>query len=170
MHQTVPHFIIVTDRGAFRAGWLEPAPSPQQRASSLKRPANLRHAASVRWVEELAFVLPRQHLVEQVSDMAGAYSAMESSGGQPRRMPSSASEVHWRIEADRRVVADLADAISRVLEREKPESWSLSAPADIHLALLEAVPAVYRQRLQTVLPKNLAKADLENIVAHFQAD
>ena len=173
MHTKNPHFIIVTDRGALRAGWLQPAPLPRLPASSFKRPANLQHHASIKWVEELAFVHPRQHIVEQVSDMAGAYSAAESSGatgGQLRRMPSSASEVHWKIEADRLAVEDLSEAAARVLVQEKPESWSLSAPADIHLALVEALPAQCRQRLERVIPKNLARSSIESIIEHFQAD
>ena len=169
MHLKFPHFIIVTDRGAFRAGWLQPAPEPLRPATNLKQPANLRHQASIRWVEELAFVHPRQHLVEQVTDMAGAYSAAESSGGQPRRMPSSASEIHWKIEADRLAVEDLAEACARVLNSEKPESWSLAAPADIHTALVEALPSVCRQRLERVLAKNLGRANPQSIIEHFQS-
>ena len=167
MHKHYPHFIVVTDRGALRAGWIESPLQPQLPASSLKRPANLLRAPAVRWVEDLAFVHPRQHLIEQISDMAGAYSAAASSGGQPRRMPSSFSEIHWRIAADRQAVEDLAHAAAAVLFREKPESWSLAAPADIHLALVDALPPVCRQRLERVLPKNLARCTTHNIVKHF---
>jgi hypothetical protein len=173
MHPHHPHFIIVTDRGALRAGWLTPPVPPQNPSSSLKRPSGLERPHSIRWVEDLAFVHPRQHLVEQVSDMAGAYSAAESSGGggpsssQPRRMGSSFSEVHWRIAADRQAVEDLARAAAAVLFREKPESWSLAAPEDIHLALLEALPSICRVRLERVLPKNLARSTVESIAKHF---
>ncbi len=169
-HLTFPRFIIVTDRGAFRAGWLQPAPTPLNPPANLKQPAGLNHAPSIRWVEELAFVHPRQHLVEQVSDMAGAYSAAESSGGQPRRMPSSASEVHWKIDADRHAIEDLAQACAAVLHSQKPESWSLSAPTDIHRALVEALPPVCRERLGRVIPKNLARSSVRDIIEHFLAD
>jgi hypothetical protein len=168
MQRHYPHFIVVTDRGALRAGWLEPAIEPQLPATNFKRPAGLRHAPSVRWVEDIAFVHPRQHLIEQISDMAGAYSAAESSGGQPRRMASSFSETHWRIAADRQAVEDLAQATAAVLFREKPESWSLSAPADIHHALVEALPAVCREKLERVLPKNLAHSTIKSIASHFR--
>lgn len=167
MHKSYPHFIIVTDRGALRAGWLDPSDRLQLSPSSLKRPANLLHQPTIHWVEDLAFVHPRQHLIEQVSDMAGAYSAAESSGGTPRRMPSSYSEIHWRIAADRQAVKDLARAAVAVLLREKPESWSLAAPADIHLALLDALPVSCRRRLERVLPKNLARCTSGNILKHF---
>ncbi|RFC45705.1 MAG: attachment protein [Verrucomicrobia bacterium] len=167
MHIHSPHFIVVTDRGALRAGWIQPAPHQQLPATSLKRPASIQRRPSIRWVEDLAFVHPRQHLVEQLSDMAGAYSAAASAGGQPRRLPSSPSETHWKIAADRQAVEDLAHAATAVLFREKPESWSLSAPADIHLALLDALPSVCRQRLEKILPKNLARSTVESIVQHF---
>ncbi len=175
MHLKPPHFIVVTDRGALRAGWIQNTPAPGPGAANLHQPAGLRRAPSVRWVEEISFVRPRQHLVEQLSDMAGAYSAAASSGasaasGPPRRMGSSPSETHWRLEADRHAVEDLAQAAAAVLAREKPESWSLSAPADIHHALVEALPEVCRERLARVLPKNLADAPVRDIVGHFLAD
>lgn len=167
MHPYYPQFIVVTDRGALRAGWIEPPRQPQLPGSSLKRPAGLLHAPSIRWVEDLAFVHPRQHLIEQISDMAGAYSAAESSGGQPRRTPSSYSEIHWRIAADRQAIEDLAHATAAVLFRERPELWSLSAPADIHRALVSALPPLCREKLTRVLPSNLARCTIENIVKHF---
>lgn len=162
-----PHFIIVTDRGALRAGWIKAPIEAQLPSNNFKRPAGLVHAPAIHWVEDLAFVHPRQHLIEQISDMAGAYSAAESSGGRPRRGPSSYSEIHWRIAADRQAVQDLAHSAAAVLFREKPESWSLAAPADIHLALVEALPPVCRQRLEQVLPKNLARCTNNNIARHF---
>lgn len=148
-----PQFIIMTDRGTLKAAWLSTVLA--------NRPPRMEV------VEELAFVHPHQHLVEQVTDMAGAYSAAESSGAGLRRMPSAPSEVHWKIEADRRAVDDLASAITRILEREKPEGWSLSAPTDIHGALVEAIPAVYRERLVQVIPKDLVAADPTSVVEHF---
>lgn len=152
-----PQFIIITDRGTMKAAWISP--------TLPNRPPQLKV------VEELAFVGPHQHYVEQVTDMAGVYAAAESSsgqqGGQPRRAPSSISEVHWKIEADRRAVEDLVGAITKVLEREKPEFWSLSIPRDIHNMLVERLPQIYRDRLVRVLPKDLVRADPENIFAHF---
>ena len=148
-----PQFIVMTDRGALKAAWL-----------SLVLP---NRPPRMEVVEELAFVHPHQHLVEQVTDMAGAYSAAESSGAGLRRRPSTPSEVHWKIEADRRAVEDLASAIVRILEREKPEAWSLSVPPDIHGALVDAIPAAYRERLAQVIPKDLVAADASSVVAHF---
>lgn len=178
MHLKPPHFIVVTDRGALRAGWIQNSPLHAGPAN-LHQPAELKRAPTVHWVEELSFVHPRQHLVEQLSDMAGAYSAAASSGasssgsasgGPPRRLGSSPSETHWRIEADRHAVEDLAQAAASVLAREKPEAWSLSAPADIHHALVDALPQVFRERLARVLPKNLADMPAGEIVGHFFAD
>jgi len=181
MHLKPPHFIIVTDRGALRAGWIQNAPAPGPAPGNLHQPAGLRRAPAIRWVEELSFVQPRQHLVERLSDMAGAYSAAASPGGYaaagasaasgpPRRMGSSPSETHWRLEADRHAVEDLAQAAAAVLAREKPESWSLSAPADLHHALVEALPETCRGRLARVLLKNLVDAPVRDIAGHFLAD
>ncbi len=172
-----PHFIVVTDRGAFRAGWIEPDPlEPLLKAGaegSLKTPPPGRmpvpRAARIRWVASLDFVHPRQHFVEQVTDLSGNYSAASSSGigGAPRRMQSSSSDVHWRLEADRRAVGDLARAIEEVLTREKPEAWTLSAPADIHHQLEEALAQPYREHLLGVIPKNLVRAETSSLLEHF---
>jgi len=159
-----PLFIAVTDRGALRAGWLEPAPLQPNLPAQPRTP-------TVRWVEELSFVHPRQHFVEQVSALSGAYSATASSGmggGAPRRMQSSSSNIHWKIEADRRAIHDLAEALTRVVDREKPEAWSLAAPADVHLELLDALPVRLRGRLLTLVPKNLVSADTDSLIAHFR--
>lgn len=172
-----PHFIIVTDRGALRAGWIEPDPlEPLLKTKAeggLRTPPPGRmpvpRAARIRWVASLDFVHPRQHFVEQVTDMSGNYSAAASSGigGPPRRMQASSSDVHWRLEADRRAVEDLARAIEEVLLREKPEAWTLSAPADIHGMLERAVAQPYREHLLGVIPKNLVRADTASLLEHF---
>jgi hypothetical protein len=126
-------------------------------------------AARIRWVASLDFVHPRQHFVEQVTDLSGNYSAVASSGigGAPRRMQASSSDVHWRLEADRRAVEDLARAIEEVLLREKPEAWTLSAPADIHGMLEEAIAQPFREHLLGVIPKNLVRADRTSLLEHF---
>jgi hypothetical protein len=157
-----PVFIAVTDRGCLRAGWIEPA------AQQPSLPAQIREPV-IRWVEELAFVHPRQHFVEQVSDLSGAYSSVSSSGigGAPRQMRSSTSNVHWKIEADRRAIKDLVDALTRVLEREKPQSWNLSAPLDIHLEIKEALPERVLEHLDRLIPRNLTALQPASIIQHF---
>lgn len=174
-----PQFIVVTDRGAFRAGWIEPDPlEPLLKTKAeggLHMPPSGRmpvpRPARVRWVAELDFVRPRQHFVEQVTDLSGAYSAAASSsgagGGAPLRSGSSPSDVHWKLAADRRAVEDLARATEEVLLREKPESWVLSAPADIHAELEENLVAGFRQHLLGVIPKNLVHADGASLLEHF---
>ena len=82
-------------------------------------------------------------------------------------MQSSSSDVHWRLEADRRAVEDLARAIEEVLAREKPEAWTLSAPADIHTILEEAIARPFKEHLLGVIPKNLVRADSASLLEHF---
>ncbi len=176
-HFIPPHFIVVTDRGALRAGWIESNPlEPLIKAGAdggLRTPPPghmpVPRAARIRWVASLDFVHPRQHFVEQVTDLSGNYAAASSSGmgGTPRRMQASSSDLHWKLEADRRAVADLARAIEEVLSREKPEAWTLSAPADIHSTLEHAVAQSYRERLLRVIPKNLVRADSASLLEHF---
>lgn len=159
-----PIFAIVTNRGAFKAGWIV---SREADAAVLYEPCHAQRPPQIRWVEELAMVGARQHLREQVSDMAGAFAATSSSGGKPAHLGSSPSETHWRIEADRRIASDLAMHINRVLEEQKPERWVLSAPADLQGELLGRLPAVCRSHLLAVIPKNLAESPIDVVVEHF---
>lgn len=158
----LPHFIVVTDRGVFRAGWIESLVQPTRPLlpPTQKRP-------SVRWVDELSFILPRQHLVEQVTDMSGSFAPTDSSGSSLHHRQSSPAEVHWKIEADRCAIENLSHAITSVLFQEKPEAWSLAAPVDIHLALKAALPQICRDRLVQLLPKNLSSASAQSIIEHF---
>ncbi len=158
----LPHFIAVCDRGVFRAGWIESLLQPT-RPHLLPSQTRLH----VRWVEELSFVLPRQHLVEQVTDLSGAFAPTNSSGSAVRHMQSSPAEVHWKIAADKRAVENLCGAITAILLREKPESWSLAAPADIHLSIKANLPQICRGRLLQLLPVNLAEAASDSVIQHF---
>jgi hypothetical protein len=155
-----PLLIILTDRGALRAAWI--------------RPYLPNRPPQFEWIRDLAFVRPRQHFVEQVTDLAGTYSAAESSGTKgapggaaPRRAPSAPSEIHWKIEADRRALSDLAHEITEVLHREKPETWALAVPADLHRQLLEQIPSGLRERLSLVLTKNLVRTEPAHLLQHF---
>ena len=158
----LPHFIVVCDRGFFRAGWIEPLLQPTRPRLLPSQPR-----LHVRWVEQLSFVLPRQHLVEQVTDLSGAFAPTNSSGSSLRHMQSSPADLHWKIAADKRAVENLCGAITAVLLREKPESWSLAAPADIHHSIEAGLPQVCRSRLLQLLSVDLAEASAESIIQHF---
>lgn len=159
-----PLFAIVTNRGAFKAGWIVPfEPDAQARFE----PCHTHRPPQIHWVRELAFVRPHQHLTEQLSDMAGAFAPTATSGGKPHHLESSPSETHWRLEADRRLLAELSDHITRVLEEEKPERWILSAPADLHTQLVESLPEMCRNHLQRVIAKNLADVTPSVLLEHF---
>lgn len=173
----LPHFIVVTARGALRAGWIEPSPleamisGKPDRTSTVHFPGRMpvHRPARIRWVASLDFVRPRQHFVEQVTDLSGNYAAAASSGagGSPRRMQSSSSDVHWKLEADRLAVANLARAVEDVLSREKPLGWTLSAPTDIHKKLVDTIGPDFRTHLFRVIPKDLVDADTISLLEHF---
>jgi hypothetical protein len=159
-----PLFAVVTNRGTFKAGWIVPFKAETQTAFE---PCHTERPPQIHWVRELSFVHPRQHLEEMVSDMAGAFAATASGGGKPVQLGSSPSETHWRIEADRRVVSDLVEEISRVLHEQKPARWILSVPADLHSELVKSLPETCRDNLQRVIPKNLADVPIQGLLDHF---
>lgn len=157
-----PQFIIIASKGALRAGWIEPAPLQPSRGAPQRQPR-------IRWVRELSYVHPREHLREQVTDLSGAFAPTTSSGGAatPFRMASTIPELHWKEEAQRKAVQDLAHDIEEVCALEKPAFWSLSAPAQIHNALRDALSEPLRETLRLLLPKDLAHAPSEVILSHF---
>jgi hypothetical protein len=160
-----PFFAIVTSRGGLKAGWIVPV---HPEGSARYEPCHTERPSQIHWIENFAFVLPHQHLSEQLSDMAGAYAATATSGGKPSLLGASPSETHWRIEADRRTVRDLAAHIHRMLQNQKPERWVLSAPADLHRALVEELPKVCRDHLIKVVAANLYDATPEDLLGHFE--
>jgi hypothetical protein len=162
-----PLFLIVTNRGVFKAGWIVPYLPESQ---SGFEPCHTDRPPQIHWIRELALVKARQHLSEQLSDMAGAFAATASGGSKPLQLGSSPSETHWRIEAERRTVADLAEHIRGVLLAEKPERWALAVPADMHGELLERLSETCRDHLVRVIPKNLGEAPAAVLLKHVWND
>jgi hypothetical protein len=160
-----PIFAVVTSRGGIKAGWVVPV---GLEGVARYEPCHAERPSQIHWIENLAFVLPHQHLSEQLSDMAGAYAATASGGGKPSLLGASPSETHWRMEADRRTVRDLADHIHRVLQNQKPERWVLAAPADLHRSLVEEMPRACREHLVRVVAANLYDATPEVLLRHFE--
>ena len=162
-----PQFIILTDRATLKAGWINDAgttQNPQFMRDFAARPPK------ITWTDQLSFVKARQHVVEQQSDMAGAFAPTGGSGAtgsRPTQLGGSPPDRHLNVTATREAIELIASTIHKILLQQKPELWSLSAPTDIHKKLVQALPEVCRAHLHRVIPKNLSECPEETVVDHF---
>ena len=162
-----PHFIVITDRATLKAGWITSVDQPQ--TPSFMRDFAKRHPR-IEWTDQLSFVKARQHAVEQFSDMADSFAptgGSGASGSRPTQLGGSPPDKHLNVTATREAVGLIAAKVNQILQEQKPEMWSLSAPTDIHKALVKALPEVCRAHLHRVIPKNLSECPEETVVDHF---
>ena len=161
-----PHFIVITDRATLKAGWIASVDLP---TPSFVRDFSKRQPR-IEWTDQLSFVKPRQHPVEQLSDMAGSFAptgGSGASGARPMQLGGSPPDKHLNVTATREAVELIASKVNQILQEQKPEMWSLSAPTDIHKALVKALPEVSRAHLHRVIPKNLSECSEEAVLDHF---
>jgi hypothetical protein len=72
-------------------------------------------------------------------------------------------------ENDRRIVKQLADSITEVVEREGKDGWSFAAPASIHSAVVEQLPAEVRDRIVEHVKSDLVKIEPAKLPSHFRS-
>ena len=164
---TRPHFIVLADRATLKAGWITNADLPGN-------PTFMRDFAArpprIDWTDQLSFVKPRQHIIEQQSDMAGSFAPTGGSGAtgsRPSQLGASPPDKHLNVTSTREAIELIASTIHRILLQQKPELWSLSAPTDIHKKLVLALPEVCRAHLHRVIPKNLSECPEDTVLDHF---
>jgi hypothetical protein len=85
-------------------------------------------------------------LVDKVSDLAGRFPVTEGAGAY--RGPGSIAErTQLATETDRRIQKELADQITKIVSQNGKDGWSFAAPAEIHAAIVDLLPAAVRQRI-----------------------
>jgi hypothetical protein len=72
-------------------------------------------------------------------------------------------------ENDRRIVKQLADSITEVVEREGKDGWSFAAPASIHSAVVDQLPAEVRDRIVEHVKSDLVKIEPAKLPSHFRS-
>ena len=148
-------FIIVADRGNLKAYRVEKVPND--------RPPRLQMVQ--------AFTLTGAHMKisETNTDFAGSYPSGSSSAQSQGRHQNSIAEQHVDIETDKRLVKQLAEHISSVLQSEQPGSWAFAAPSTINRAVIaELDPALARQMTDN-LQQNLVNVEPGNLLGHFES-
>jgi len=84
-------------------------------------------------------------------------------------MNSIAERQGIETENDRRIFKQLADNIVEVVQREGKDGWSFAAPASIHSAVVDQLPAEIRDRIVEHVKSDLVKIEPAKLAGHFRS-
>jgi len=145
---TPTSLIIVTDRGSLKAYRVDETPT---------------RGPSLRLVQ--AFDLTDAH--GRLIDLAGRFPVGDGAGG--RHASSIAERTQMETETHRRIQKQLADQIIKIVSRDGKEGWSFAAPAEIHAAIIDLLPAAVRDRIVEHVKSDLVKTEPSKLPAHFRS-
>jgi hypothetical protein len=150
---TPSSLVIVTDRGSLKAYRVTETPT---------------RGPSLQLVQAFNITDAHGKLVDKLSDLAGRFPVTESAGG--HRGPASIAErTQLATEMDRRIQKELADQIVKIVSQYQKEGWALAAPADIHAAIVDLLPAAVRQRIVEHVKSDLVKVETAKLINHFRS-
>lgn len=72
-------------------------------------------------------------------------------------------------EENRRICAQLADEITKIVERDFGEGWSFAAPPAIYNQIVDLLPIEIRERIVEHLPLDLSKIREAELLSHFRS-
>jgi hypothetical protein len=144
--------IIVTDRGSLKAYRVDETPT---------------RGPSLQLVQAFNITDAHGKLVDKVSDLAGRFPVGDGAGG--RHANSIAERTQLETETDRRIHKQLADQIVKIVQSDGVEGWSFAAPASIHAAIVDLLPASVRNRIVEHVKSDLVKTESSKLPAHFRS-
>ena len=144
--------IIVTDRGSLKAYRVNETPT---------------RGPSLQLVQAFDITDAHGRLVDKVSDLAGRFPVGDGAGG--RHANSIAERTQLETETDRRIHKELADQIVKIVSRNGKGGWSFAAPAPIHAAIVDLLPAAVRNRIVEHVKSDLVKTEPAKLPAHFRS-
>jgi len=107
-------------------------------------------------------------LIDKVSDLAGRFPVTEGAGA--HRGPASIAErTQLATETDRRIQKELAHQIAKIVSQNGNDGWSFAAPAEIHTAIVDLLPAGVRQRIVEHVKSDLVKVEPARLISHFRS-
>jgi protein required for attachment to host cells len=149
---TPASLIIVTDRGSLKAYRVNETPT---------------RGPSLQLVQAFNITDAHGKLVDKVSDLAGRFPV--SNGVYGRHVNSIGERTQLETETDRRIHKELADQIVKIVSRNGKEGWSFAAPAEIHAAIVDLLPATVRDRIVEHVKSDLVKTEPAKLVTHFRS-
>ena len=110
-------------------------------------------------VYDCEFTEAHGRLLDKVTDMAGRFHAVGSSG-------ASTSENHnLRVETERRLIRLVAEKISELVQGQR--YWYLAAGEGINGRIVELLPPEARAALSRNIAADLVKTPKQQIMDHF---
>jgi Protein required for attachment to host cells len=150
---TPSSLVIVTDRGSLKAYRVNETPS---------------RGPSLQLVQAFNTTDAHGRLIDKVSDLAGRFPVTEGAGA--HRGPASIAERTQMVtEMDRRIQKELADQIAKIVSQNGKEGWAFAAPAEIHTAIVDLLPAAVRQRIVEHVKSDLVKVEAAKLTNHFRS-
>lgn len=150
---TPSSLVIVTDRGSLKAYRVDETPT---------------RGPSLQLVQAFNMTDAHGRLVDKLSDLAGRFPVTEGAG--THRGPASISErTQLATEMDRRIQKELADQIAKIVSQNGKDGWSFAAPAEIHAAIVDLLPAGIRQRIVEHVKSDLVKVEAARLTSHFRS-
>jgi hypothetical protein len=149
---TPSSLIIVTDRGGLKAYRVNETPT---------------RGPSLQLIQAFNITDAHGRLVDKVSDLAGRFAVTNGAGA--HHGPGSIAErTQLATETDRRIHKELADQISKIVRRDG-KGWSFAAPAEIHGAIVDLLPAAVRDRIVEHVKADLVKVEPAKLVSRFRS-
>ena len=150
---TPSSLVIVTDRGSLKAYRVNETPT---------------RGPSLQLVQALNITDAHGRLSDKVSDLAGRFPIAEGAGAH-RGPAATAERTQLATEMDRRIQKDLADQIAKIVLENGKEGWSFAAPAEIHSAIVDLLPAAVRQRIVEHVKSDLVKVEPARLISYFRS-
>lgn len=151
---TPSSLVIVTDRGSLKAYRVDETPT---------------RGPHLQLVQAFDTTDAHGKLSDKVTDMAGRFPVGAASANNGRHMNSIAERTQLETETDRRIYKQLADQIAKVVQSEGMQGWSLAAPAAMHAAIVDLLPAAVRDRIVEHVKSDLVKIEPAKLVTHFRS-
>jgi hypothetical protein len=148
---TPTSLIIVADRGEVKAYRVNETPT---------------RGASLQLVQAFDITDAHGRYDEKLTDQAGRFPVSDGNG---RHANSIAERTALETENDRRICKQLAEHIAEVVKREAVERWSFAAPAPIHAAVTDLLPASLRNRVVEHVKSDLVKVEPSKLATHFRS-
>lgn len=152
---TPASLIIVTDRGSLKAYKVNEAPN---------------RGPSLQLVQSIEMTDAHGRYQDKVTDQAGRFSAGDGGGGDGNgRVGGVAERQGMEAENDRRLLKQLAENITDVVQLAGTEGWSFAAPASIHSAIVDLLPTPVRERIVEHVKSDLVKIEPAKLPGHFRS-
>jgi hypothetical protein len=149
---TPSSLVIVTDRGGLKAYRVNETPT---------------RGPSLQLVQAFNITDAHGKLSDKLTDLAGRFPVTEGAG--THRGGASIGESKLETETDRRIYKQLADQITKIVGQNSKEGWSFAAPAEIHPAIVDLLPAPVRNRIVEHVKSDLLKVEVAKLPSHFRS-